>query len=317
VPFPEQPVAGRKGLFVVSYRTFRNTDPPALAKPLERGPHRTQRHQALGPVLPSNISSFSKPYFDRRDRGSSSLSRPTSWLVLRTPALPPRRPRAGLAKGAGVLSLIAVTAVASASWASAPVCCSAARLTLRTAGATTLKAGEMFPHNPFYFGRYGGSESARCASKGEKGRRSLPDPARLPSGTNLPRPPARPARFAQCRGPRASPPCVVVSSSWPSRGSGDHELVARMRARLVELHDFCLRKKTTGEPVARASVWEMEGYSRSWNERRPGAGGTERGGRTCAARVLPVSSSPRRFATCRISISAWWRCKCRKRRRRC
>ena len=31
---------------------------------------------------------------------------------------------------------------------------------LRSAGATTLGAGRMFPHNPFYFGLYGGSEAS-------------------------------------------------------------------------------------------------------------------------------------------------------------
>jgi ribosomal protein S18 acetylase RimI-like enzyme len=245
---------------VVSYRTFRNTDPPALAD-LWNESFTGRGAVRLSSSSPLEHLVFSKPYFD-----------PTGLIVavdagkvvgFAHAGFAPDEKEVALGKSAGVLSLIAVRPSHRRQGVGTGLLlrCEAY---LRGAGATMLWAGQMFPHNPFYFGLYGGSEcsgalvSDRAAGpfllrRGYRVERTYQVLQRSLRGQlNV-----ADARFAALRRrfEFLAQPRKGTNSWWRECVLG-----------LVELHDFCLEEKTSGEPVARASVWEMDGYSRSWNE---------------------------------------------------
>jgi ribosomal protein S18 acetylase RimI-like enzyme len=245
---------------VVSYRTFRNTDPPALANLWNEAlPGRGAVKLSTSSPLEHLV--FSKPYFD--PAGLILAVEGDRLVGFAHAGFSPNETEGSLVTRAGVLSLIAVRPSHRRQGIGTGLLlrCEAY---LRSAGATTLMAGRMFPHNPFYFGLYGGSESSGAL---ESDKAAGPFLARR--GYQV----EQTYRVLQ-RGLRGSLNVVDTRFAGLRRR---FEFLAQPRKGtstwwrecvlgLIELHDFCLEEKTTGEPVARASVWEMEGYSRSWNE---------------------------------------------------
>jgi ribosomal protein S18 acetylase RimI-like enzyme len=245
---------------VVSYRTFRNTDPPALAN-LWNEALSGRGAVKLPSSSPLEHLVFSKPYFD--PAGLIVAVEADKIVGFAHAGFAPDPKEAGVGRDAGVLSLIAVrpSHLRQGIGTGLLLRCEAY---LRSAGATTLGVGRMFPHNPFYFGLYGGSESSGALES---------DKAAGP--------------FLTRRGYQVEQTYHVLQRSLRGSLNVVDTRFAALRRRfeflaqprkgittwwrecvlgLVELHDFCLEEKTSGEPVARASVWEMEGYSRSWNE---------------------------------------------------
>jgi ribosomal protein S18 acetylase RimI-like enzyme len=245
---------------VVSYRTFRNTDPPALAD-LWNEALTGRGAVKLSSSSPLEHLVFAKPYFD--PAGLIVAVEAHKVVGFAHAGFAPNETEADVGKGEGVLSLIAVRPSHRRLGIGTGLLlrCEAY---LRSAGATTVWAGRLFPHNPFYFGLYGGSETSgalesdRAASpflirrgyQVEQSYRVLQRSLRGPLNVVDTRFAALRRRFEFLAQPRKG-----TSTWWRECVLG-----------LIELHDFCLEEKTTGEPVARASVWEMEGYSRSWNE---------------------------------------------------
>ncbi len=131
-------------------------------------------------------------------------------------------------------------------------------------GARTLFAGPMHPVNPFYLGLYGGSDlpgildtddlaAPFLARRGYRScrtalifQRRLNQPAR---GVD-PRFIAYRQRFEVAEEPRGGPP-----TWWRDCVFG-----------LVEPCAFYLTERATNARVARALVWEMEGFSLAWNQ---------------------------------------------------
>jgi ribosomal protein S18 acetylase RimI-like enzyme len=135
---------------------------------------------------------------------------------------------------------------------------------LRTRGARVLYGGSTADWNPFYQGLYGGSESAGflasdpaaapfLAKHGYQPWRAYPVLQRRLTGSVA----LADGRFAGLR--RRFELRVVprrgVASWWRECVLGPLELI-----------DFRLEEKVTGKLAARASVWEMEAFSRLWNE---------------------------------------------------
>src|SRR5262249_19782164 len=131
-------------------------------------------------------------------------------------------------------------------------------------GARALYAGSSTMRNPFYQGLYGGSESPGVLASDADGAAFFerhgyrPGPAylvlqrRLAGAANVidGRFPALRRRFEMRVGPRRG-----SAGWWREAVLGPLELI-----------DFHLEEKVTGQAVARASVWDMEGFSRCWNE---------------------------------------------------
>jgi GNAT superfamily N-acetyltransferase len=135
---------------------------------------------------------------------------------------------------------------------------------LKERGATTINAGMMRPLTPFWFGLYGGSDlSGILASDTDAApfldkrgfkpwdttivfQRQLDQPINVADGrfVNLRR------RFDVRILPR-----IAVGTWWQECVLG-----------LVEPVEFRLEEKATGKPVARATAWEMEAFSCTWNQ---------------------------------------------------
>jgi ribosomal protein S18 acetylase RimI-like enzyme len=135
---------------------------------------------------------------------------------------------------------------------------------LRGRGARELYAGSSAMRNPFYQGLYGGSESpgvlasdaaaaAFFARHGYRPGAAYPVLQRHLAGAGNVvdgRFPALRRRFELRVAPRRG-----SCGWWGEAVLGPLELI-----------DFHLEEKVTGQEVARASLWDMEGYSRCWNE---------------------------------------------------
>ncbi len=139
---------------------------------------------------------------------------------------------------------------------------------LTTRGATTLRAGPVWPHNPYGFGMYGGGNSPGWLSS---------DPDADPFITSLGYAPVAQVQVFQKRLEQpltlADPRFVMLRKRYDLQllraaaiGSWWHDCVWGP----LEPVEFRLVDKLTNIPAARAVVWEMEGYGWRWNH--PSAG---------------------------------------------
>jgi ribosomal protein S18 acetylase RimI-like enzyme len=138
---------------------------------------------------------------------------------------------------------------------------------LRSQGAQQVFAGPMVPLNPFTFAIYGGANSC---------------------GFLASEPLARP--FLERRGYRAGPPRLVMQRSLDTIPGAADGRFADYRQRFeivggpqhgltwydecvlgpVELHEYRLTERTTGQALARANLWEMDTFNQRWNEHAVG-----------------------------------------------
>ncbi|VTS03834.1 GNAT family N-acetyltransferase [Tuwongella immobilis] len=139
---------------------------------------------------------------------------------------------------------------------------------LRRNGATTLLAGAMKPHNPYTFGIYGGSDSPGFLTSDQDAAPFLEYHGYQGAGTTLvfQRRIEGPLNIADARFgvlrrkyDLQIVPKSVLGSWWQEVQFGTMEPV-----------EFRLDDKLTGQPMAAITVWEMEGYSWRWNT--PAAG---------------------------------------------
>ncbi len=244
---------------MVEYRTFRNTDPPLLVQIWNesmtgRGAARL-RHST---VLERHV--LSKPYFD-----------PAGLVIAEEDGTPigfshvgfgPNQRETVLARAIGVVCLVAVRPAFRRRGIGSELL-RRAEAFLRERGAQTIEFGNAKPVNPFYFGIYGGSDQpglldtdgagAFLEKRGYKGwdntvvyQRLLDQPVNIADG-----------RFAALRRKYDVRilPRIPLGTWWQECVVG-----------LVEPVEFRLEDKTTGKPVAKASAWEMEAFSSTWNQ---------------------------------------------------
>ena len=128
----------------------------------------------------------------------------------------------------------------------------------------TVYAGPMWPFNPFYFGLYGGSESAGFLNS---------DPAAGPFlGKNgyqsvetclvFRRQLHGPVNVADGRFPGLRRRYEIAAVPKGGKGTWWRECVLGP----VELIEFRVQESATGQTVARAAAWEMEAYVERWGE---------------------------------------------------
>ena len=251
-------VAAHRVLLLVQYRNFRNDDPPGLVDIwnsafTQRGAV-IMRHSS-----PLERAAFSKPYFD------------SAGLILAV--------EDGLRVGFAHAGFGANSAETAIAWTTGVICAIGvlpshqrrgigsellhrAEAYLRERGARTLHAGPMHPVNPFYFGLYGGSDQpgflASDAAAGpfleRRGYRERR--GRLVFQRKL----DVPLSVVDGRFPGLRRRYRMEASPWVRAGTWWAECVLGA----VEPIEFRLLDALTEQPVARAKVWEMEGFSWRW-----------------------------------------------------
>jgi ribosomal protein S18 acetylase RimI-like enzyme len=245
---------------VVQYRTFRNTDPPRFMQLWNQ----IFTGRSAVPVMNCTMLEehvFAKPYFD--PAGLIFAVDADRLVGFAHAGFGPNESEAALSTAAGVVALLGVAPSHRRRGIGSELL-GRSEAYLRERGARTLDAGSTALANPFYFGLYGGSEAAGllvsdCAAEpflvrhGYRSRHTFVVLHRRLVGTGGitdGRFPALRRRFEVRVRPRQG-----AATFWREGVLGP-----------VELIDFLLEEKTSGQAVARATVWEMEGFSQRWNE---------------------------------------------------
>jgi ribosomal protein S18 acetylase RimI-like enzyme len=244
---------------VIQYRTFRNDDPPALVA-IWNEAFTGRGTVALRATSPLEYFVFAKPYFDPAGLIIAADGRSLVGFV--HAGFGPNAERTAVSCSEGVVCLIGVRTAYQRKGVGSELLRRAEEY-LRGRGAHTLTAGPMAPLDPFYFGLYGGSESAGFL---------LSDRAAEPFLLRHGYQPADGAQVFQ----RRLASLNVADGRFPGlRRRYDVRLVARTGVGTwwqecelgpLEVHEFRLEDKQSGEVAARAGAWEMQGFSQRWNE---------------------------------------------------
>jgi ribosomal protein S18 acetylase RimI-like enzyme len=242
-----------------SLRRFRNDDPPKIAA-IWNDAFTGRGAFPLRSLAPLERGVFSKPYFD-----------PEGLIVAEDGGAAVGFAHAGFGPNAdetatdptrGVLCALAVRASHRRRGIGTELL-KAAENYLTTRGTRTLHAGQLWPLCPFYFGLYGGSDLPGFL---------LSDPAAGQflehHGYQMVHTTTVLQRRLESVVSVADPRFVTLRRHYdvklipqPGLGSWWQECVLG----LLEPVEFRLEDKLSGMPVARALVWEMEGYSWRWN----------------------------------------------------
>jgi ribosomal protein S18 acetylase RimI-like enzyme len=244
---------------VVSYRQFRNTDPPALVDVWNEafGGRGAVRLRTSAPL---ERHALAKPHFD--PPGLIVAEENGTLLGLCHAGFGANREEKALDYSTGVISLLGVRAAQRRRGIGAELL-RRGEAYLRERGATQLFAGGMNPLDPFYLGMYGGSDlpgvlasdpgvEAFLTKHGYKPvRSSLVFQRRLNVALKVIDP-----RFAnhRLRFDVRVTPRLSRMSWWQECVFG-----------LVEPLEFLLEEKPGGKFAGRALAWEMEGFTWRWN----------------------------------------------------
>lgn len=245
---------------MVQYRTFQNTDPPSLVEIWNdsfngRGAARLRHASML------ERHTLAKPYFDPAGLIVAVEDNRTVGFV--HTAFGPNQRETHISRGTGVICALAVRSSHRRRGIGSELL-KRAEAYLKESGSTSITAGMMRPQTPFYFGIYGGSDlPGILATDVDAGpflekrgyhptdtclvfQRHLDQPINVIDGrfANLRR------RFDVRILPR-----IAVGTWWQECVLG-----------LTEPVEFRLEEKLTGKPVAKATAWEMEAFSCTWNQ---------------------------------------------------
>ncbi len=245
---------------MVQYRSFRNTDPPGLVEIWNesfagRGVARL-RHPS---VLERHV--MAKSYFDPAGLIVAEENGEPAGFV--HAAFGPNQRETLLSKSVGIICMLGVRPAFRKHGIAAELL-KRGESYLKERGAQTINAGMMRPLTPFWFGLYGGSDlpgvllsdndaAPFLESQGYRSwdttlvfQRQLDHPVNVADGrfVNLRR------RYDVRILPR-----IAVGTWWQECVLG-----------LVEPVEFRLEDKASGKPVARATAWEMEAFSCTWNQ---------------------------------------------------
>jgi ribosomal protein S18 acetylase RimI-like enzyme len=241
---------GKKGPLVISFRSFRNSDPPAILEVwnesfTNRGAYRLRSCALM------ELGVYSKPYFD--PDGLTVAEEDGKVVGFCHSGFGPNSAETGLAFDPGIICAIAVRPSHRRKGIGSQLLKHAEEY-LGKLGSKEIVAGGMRPQNPFYFGLYGGSDGPGfllsdsaaepfLAHHGYQCRSSVVVLQRNLEGYL----PAMDTRFVALRR-RYDTQLVAQPESgswWQSCVLGSFESV-----------EFRLVDKLSGIPVARALVWE-------------------------------------------------------------
>jgi ribosomal protein S18 acetylase RimI-like enzyme len=204
---------------------------------------------------------FSKPYFD--PAGLIIARDNNEYLGFVHAGFGPNPPGTDLARNDGIICVIGVRPVYRRRGIGSELLRRAEDYLAQT-GARTFYAGPMAPLTPFYFGLYGGSNMAGfLVSDAEM------EPFLRRHGYQS----IRSVNVFQCF---LNQPLNVADPRFPyHRRRFEVRVVPRTGAGTwwdecvvgpIEIVDFRLEERGTGDVVAWTSVWEMDGFSWRWNQ---------------------------------------------------
>lgn len=244
---------------MIQYRTFRNADPPGLLNIWNEAC--TGRGAAfLTTNLLLEFFLLAKPFFD--PAGLIVATEEDVLVGFSLAGFAPTSAWNGLDYHRGVTCAVAVLPSHQHRGIGSELL-ARAETYLRGRGAIELYAGPQEPLNPFTFAIYGGADSpgfleSEIAAQSflEKHsyrrhqarlvlQRSLEAPVLVTDGRFV----VMRQRYEVHAGPRHT------TTWW-------HEAVLGP----VELHEYCLTDKGTGQIAARLAIWEMEPYRPRWNQ---------------------------------------------------
>jgi ribosomal protein S18 acetylase RimI-like enzyme len=245
---------------VISYRGFRNTDPPALAAIWNevfpgRGAVKLRHSSPLENYV------FSKPYFD--PQGLVVAVEDSTPIGFAHAGFGPNQQWTALSFEAGVTCVVGVVPSHRRRGIGSELLQRSERY-LQERGARVLYAGPLAPMDPFYFALYGGSGSPGILAS----EKSAP-PFYERHGYQ-----AHEGRLILQRG--LSQALQIVDGRFSDhRRTYDLRIVPRLRASPwweecalgpIEIVDFRLENKQTGQIAACLSVWEMDLFSWRWDQ---------------------------------------------------
>ncbi len=244
---------------VIEYRTFNNTDPPKVMQVWNES--FTGRGAVKLPT-PSVLEEFvfAKPYFD--PAGLILALEGNTPIGFVHAGFGPNQSGSALATDTGVICAIGVRPSSRRSGIGTELL-RRAETYLSGRGATVIVAGGAAPNNPFYFGLYGGSESAGFLASDTTAEPFLTRAHFQPTAeTNL-------VLQRRLEGPVnvGDPRFLAIRRKYelvamPHRGIASWYREAALGP--IELYDAVVREKATGQEVARGSVWEMVGFCQRW-----------------------------------------------------
>jgi ribosomal protein S18 acetylase RimI-like enzyme len=255
----ELPVLGKVPL-VIEYRTFRNPDPPGIATIWnEAFTGRGEVHLRHSTPLETYV--FAKPYFD-----------PAGLIVAEDGKVPVGFAHAGfgpdtagraVSTATGVICILGVRpgyrrrGIGSELLRRSESYC-------RGKGAQAMVAGPCAPFDPFYFALYGGSNLPGFLASDAEAEPFLRRNGYVPRTQNivLQRVLGVPLGLADGRFPNLRRQYDVRIVPVGGKLSWWQECVAGP----VELVDFRLEERGTGNHVGRVCLWEMDHFAARWNQ---------------------------------------------------
>ncbi|MCZ2340337.1 MAG: GNAT family N-acetyltransferase [Bacteroidales bacterium] len=253
--------AGQKGAVVIVYRRFRNTDPPGLLSVWNDTLTGRSAYPLRTPALLERWI-FSKPYFEHDAlivAEHSGTHQIVGWALA---GFGPNADHTALNRELGVVCCVLVSPLYRRQGVGRELLCRAEEF-LTERGAQEVVVGAMTPNNPYLFGLYGGTNSPGILASdtlADPFLRALgyaPAESRLVFQRKLDEPlTLADPRFAAVRR-RYTPQHLLreatASSWWIECVWGTLE---PSEVRLVD--------KQTQAVVARAIVWELDGFSWRW-----------------------------------------------------
>ncbi len=252
--------AGEKMDPVISYRTFRNNDPPALVAIWNealtgRGAVR------LSGSTPLEQQVLAIPYFDR---DGLILAEDDGHVVgFAHAGFGPNEQQTALSHEPGVVCMVAVRPAQRRQGIGTELLrrCEAY---LQQRGARAILAGPAPPNNPFYFGLYGGSDQPGFLVSDELAGPFLQHRGyETGAGTAvLQRQLQKPLRLSDHRFVTCRQQYEIVAEEAPARPTWWQNCMLGM----ITPMELTLTDKKTGHTLAEAQITEMDTFSARWNQ---------------------------------------------------
>jgi ribosomal protein S18 acetylase RimI-like enzyme len=253
---------------VTDYRTFRNTDPPGLVH-VWNGSRLGRGAAPLRDPTLLEYFSLAKPYFD--PAGLVVATEDGHPVGFAHAGFGPAAGGSALDTGVGVVCLVVVLPGRRRQGVGSELL-RRCELYLGRRGARELVAGPREGLNPFTFGLYGGCRSAGFLDSDAQARPFLEHRGYV-------------AREAGLVFQRDLDRAVSVADGRFPAHRQRYQIEAGLATGLtwwqecvlgpVELHEYVLTDRSTGQTAARATLWEMDTYNRPWNQHAVGIVGLE------------------------------------------
>jgi ribosomal protein S18 acetylase RimI-like enzyme len=257
------PAAQGKAFDVIQYRTFRNTDPPALVD-LWNACFTGRGAAHLRGTILLEYFTFAKPYFDPAGLILACADGQAVGFALS--GFGPDAAQKALDKSKGVLSEIGVVPTFRKQGIGTELL-ARSEAYLRGRGAKEIFAGPIPGLNPYLFGIYGGCSSTGFLESDQAARPFFEhhDYHRQATILVMDRPLDAPLSIADGRFPAFRQRFEIFAlplrpmTWWQDCVAGP-----------IELHEYRLQDKATNEVAAKMTLWHMETFAQRWNDHAVG-----------------------------------------------